>query len=308
MGEKDVIIVKIFGGLGNQMFQYAAAKSLAENCGAVLKLDVNSYKNPVKSETPRQWALGVFQHIQEDFSTTEEISALVPQFKSHFARGFYKFIVSKMSSLNRNYLLDRSFSFKPIKTSSAKVYMDGYWQSHKYFGTNENLIRRQFNLSYLESDVSLQFFSTEIKMNCSVSLHVRRGDYISNPNAKKFNGVCNISYYQRAIETIRSIEKDNLHIFVFSDDIEWCKKNLDLADKHVFVNTNSIAADLYLMSICKHNIIANSTFSWWSAWLNSNEQKIVVAPKEWHKGYIIESDDLLPANWIKIGKAVEYFP
>lgn len=301
-----MVIVKIFGGIGNQMFQYAAAKNLAECCRAVLKLDINSYKNPVKSETPRQWALGIFQHIREDISTKEEVNTIVPQFKTHVARWLYRLIVSRIGSLNRNYLLDRSFSFRPIKTSSDKVYMDGYWQSYKYFATNENLIRRQFNLSYLESEINLQPFSTIIKTGCSVSLHVRRGDYISNLNAKSFNGVCNMSYYQRAIETIRTIQKDNLHIFVFSDDIEWCKKNLALTDKHAFVNTNSVAGDLYLMSICKHNIIANSTFSWWGAWLNSNEQKIVVAPKEWHKGYITGSDDLLPASWIKIGEAVEY--
>ncbi len=306
MADKNVIIVRIFGGLGNQMFQFAVAKSLAENCGAILKLDINSYKNPVKSETPRQWELGIFQNIGEGFSSRGEVNTIVPQFKNPIARRLYRFVISRIGSLNRNYLLDRSFSFRPIKTRSDKVYIDGYWQSYKYFNTNENLIRRQFNLSYLESELSLQPFITVIKTSCSVSLHVRRGDYISNLNAKRFNGVCNISYYQRAIETIRSIQKDNLHIFVFSDDIEWCKKNLVLTDKHAFVNSNSVAGDLYLMSICKHNIIANSTFSWWGAWLNSNEQKIVVAPKEWHKGHIIGSDDLLPANWIKIGEAVEY--
>jgi hypothetical protein len=135
----------------------------------------------------------------------------------------------------------------------------------------------------------------------SVSLHVRRGDYVSNPDANKYHGTKGLDYYIAALARVNKSQKDST-VFVFSDDIAWCKKNLKLkAKKVVWVDgKNSPIEDIYLMSLCKSNIIANSTFSWWGAWLNSNPKKIVVAPKVWFSDSNIDTSDLIPADWTRL--------
>ncbi|MCK4744844.1 alpha-1,2-fucosyltransferase, partial [Candidatus Parcubacteria bacterium] len=180
----------------------------------------------------------------------------------------------------------------------GNIYLDGYWQSEKYFKNIENSIRKEFTL---KNDLQLKAkkLLRKIKNTESISIHIRRNDYISHKPANQYHGVCHLSYYKKAINVI--IKKiDDPHFFVFSDDIDWCKKNLKIKFPTIFVEGNKDYEDLILMSKCKHNIIANSTFSWWGAWLNNNPNKIVIAPKKWFRKKSINTKDLIPKTWIKI--------
>src|SRR3989344_4984067 len=141
--------------------------------------------------------------------------------------------------------------------------------------------------------------ASEISGTNSVSVHIRRGDYVTNANTNQFHGLCSLDYYNKAVSFISS-KQNEMELFVFSDDIEWCKENLKYDFPIHFVETNDAHSDMYLMSLCKHNIIANSSFSWWGAWLNDNFQKIVVAPSQWIADASVNTQDLIPKGWIKI--------
>lgn len=295
---ESTIIVRIFGGLGNQMFQYAAAKSLALNNGATLKLDISSFDQQISSETPRQYALGIFTNITDEFSEAAFKNSVVPPLRNYLFNKVYKFAVQKINWLNRNFIIENSYSYSPVKYNGGLVYIDGYWQSYKYFKANEKLIRIYFDLSYLANEITIEPIINSIRNSVAVSLHVRRGDYVTNVKAKNYVRLYDLAFYKKAIEKIREMESGKMKIFIFSDDAEWCKKNMKFKEEHTFINTGSDSHDLYLMSICKHNIIANSTFSWWAAWLNNNTNKIVVAPQKWYQGSK-NSNDLLPAEWIR---------
>ncbi|MDD3060131.1 MAG: alpha-1,2-fucosyltransferase, partial [Sulfurimonas sp.] len=156
-----------------------------------------------------------------------------------------------------------------------------------------------FFTHYNLEDIKLK---EEIQSSNSVSLHVRRGDYVSNKNATSYHGVSSLDYYYNAIETI-SKKISNPILYIFSDDIPWVRENLIVSLPIVFIentNTDRPFEDIYLMSLCKHNIIANSTFSWWGAYLNSNLEKNVIAPKKWFNDPVINTEDLIPSSWTRI--------
>ncbi len=142
----------------------------------------------------------------------------------------------------------------------------------------------------------------QIESTNAVSLHIRRGDYVKVKETNDFHGVCSIAYYETAIELITNKINDPV-FYIFSDDMDWVKKNFNIRQNHVFVDANDAATnyeDMRLMSLCKHNIIANSSFSWWGAWLNPSSSKTVIAPKKWMKDPSIETIDLIPGNWIRL--------
>ena len=176
------------------------------------------------------------------------------------------------------------------------VYLSGYWQSEKYFSKSKDAIRKTYTFPQLTGTENLLAKDDILKSN-SVSLHVRRGDYLKS---KDLGGVCTTEYYKKAIDYI-SMKIDNPKFFIFSDDILWCENNLEVEDAR-YINFNKgkdSYQDMHLMSLCKHNIIANSSFSWWGAWLNSNKNKIVISPKIWFKNRNISTNDLLLEEWIK---------
>ncbi|MEJ7587422.1 MAG: alpha-1,2-fucosyltransferase [Ferruginibacter sp.] len=256
-------------------------------------------------QKPREWSLDVFKNIEEEIAGSNDIHSIIPVFSNQVLERAYRFALKKMGWINKRYVIEKAFLYAPLAFTGSEIYLDGYWQSYKHFAGNDDLVRQAFDLSNLEKNLSLQPMINEIRQTTSVSLHVRRGDYITNLRTNKFNGVCSPGYYYKAIAYIRQAVNEKLKIFIFSDDIEWCKKNMAAVnDDHIFVNKGKDASDLYLMSICRHNIIANSTFSWWAAWLNTNQQKIVVAPKRWHSGLKGDTDDLLPGEWIKMDESV----
>jgi len=283
-----VIITRLFGGLGNQMFQYAAGRRLANKLSVELKLDVNF----LGKSGIRQYALGVF-NIKESFASAQEISALAPKNKLTQA------IAKRWPSHWPKYFQEKQFHFDPdILKLPDDVYLKGYWQSEKYFSDIIPLIRKDFTFKIPQTGRNKELAEI-IASEQSVSIHIRRGDYIA---ANKYHHICNQDYYLRCEDYIEKTNRD-VHFFVFSDDPEWAKNILRNIHRVTFIshNHNNDCEDMRLMSQCQHHIIANSTFSWWGAWLNANKDKIVLAPKQWFADSTqtaIKLDDLCPNSWV----------
>jgi hypothetical protein len=181
------------------------------------------------------------------------------------------------------------------------VYLEGYWQSENYFKTIENAIKSEFTLKE-DPDPQNALLSEKILGSNSVSIHIRRGDYVHNPVTFDYHGVCSLEYYHSAIDTIAK-KISNPHFYIFSDDSLWVKQNLGINYPHTYVTHNQGLKDymdLWLMKLCRHHIIANSSFSWWGAWLCSNPGKIVIAPKQWFNNPDVNTDDLIPNTWLRL--------
>lgn len=291
-----MIIVRLFGGLGNQLFQYAAGRRLSRMHDTTLKLDVSHFQY----DKLRSYELEPFS-IQQEFATAEEIMEL----KGTAKRGLDRIAFSVGQKLRPYYHRSifreaRSGRLDPnILKTCKNVYLDGYWQSEKYFVNIKDVIRREFVVKY-ELDDQNREMANKIAGTESVSIHVRRGDYVSDLRTNM--PVCGLDYYERCVKLISKTVSD-AHFYVFSDDRDWIVENLPFDHATTFVTHNDVNKgyeDLRLMSMCKHNIIANSSFSWWGAWLNPNVNKIVLAPRKWHKDESIDTHDLLPEGWISI--------
>ncbi len=267
-----MIIVRIIGGLGNQMFQYAYAKSLQKR-GYRVKIDISKFK---------RYKLHGGYHLDK-YAIDLETSSTVTNILSKM--GFRK------SYKEKSLLFDETF-LNPPKNS----YIKGYFQTEKYFTDVKATLSKQFSLQNGLSKSTDKYKNLIENTVNSCSLHIRRGDFISNKKANKVHGTCDLDYYKRAIEFLESQYK-NIHFFIFSDDIKWTKKHLKLENK-TFVEHKTIPhEDLYLMSLCRFNITANSSFSWWGAWLNNNENKVVIAPKKW---FVNKENEVACNNWIKL--------
>lgn len=278
------------------MFQYAAGRRLAYVLGAELKFDISCFSKNVL----RNYALGVF-NVQECFAKSDEVSRLTIQ-----RQGFLERINLKISRIPHNtpstWIKEEYFHFNPkVLNLSDDVYLDGYWQSEKYFKDVEEIIRRDFTIKIPQAGRNKELASL-INSCESVSLHIRRGDYISNPHTKQFHGICDLNYYYLCIEqVVKKVERP--HFFLFSDDPEWVRENLKVPYPMVLVDHNTTEyayEDLRLMRQCKHHIIANSTFSWWGAWLNPNPAKLVFAPRQWFSTKEQNDADLIPVNWMRV--------
>ena len=192
------------------------------------------------------------------------------------------------------------FTLDTAVLNKKSLYLDGYWQTYKYFENIREILLEEFSLKE-ELNLENRNILNKIKSRNSISLHIRRGDYITNSHTSNVHGACSIHYYMEAIEYINR-RIDSPVYFIFSDDIQWVKENLEFNNEKVYVDINdgeTAYCDLELMKNCQHNIIANSTFSWWGAWLNINKEKIVITPKKWMN---IKRDfsGLIPIGWIKI--------
>ena len=292
-----MIIVKLIGGLGNQMFQYAAGCALANLHKTELKLDKSLLEiDPKGAYTKRDPELGIFS-LATAFATKEESELFLTNANSKVYREAYRrfpFIFKKL------YIAENSKSYlKNFKKYGPNAYLDGFWQSEKYFEEVSDLIHKDFTFKNEPNEANREILE-KIKNSKAVSLHVRRGDYISDKNNNSVHGTCSIEYYKQAVELL-SKTSANLELFIFSDDIDWCKNNLNFNVPVHYVNHNKgkqSFEDMRLMSACKHNIIANSSFSWWGAWLNKNEKKQVISPKHWFRNE--SNPDIYPKNWIQL--------
>lgn len=273
------------------MFQYAAGKNIAVRNNTVLKLDISDFGTGREGVTPRSFALDRF-NISAEIATKKEIAKLKKT-------GCLKNLIGRLLGKKNEEIKDPFFYFLPafleIKDNS---YLAGYWQSEKYFESISGTIRQEFRLKEEFSNFSENILS-QILNNNSVSLHVRRGDYATSKKANDTHGTCPVEYYSETAKIIGDSVKDPV-FFIFSDDIGWAEENLKINHPINFMDAGKDFHDLILMSQCKHNIIANSSFSWWAAWLNGNKNKMVIAPKKWFKISEVNTDDRFPKDWIKI--------
>lgn len=296
-----MIIVKLRGGLGNQMFQYAAARRLAHAHNAPLGLDI-SFLSGSGADTPRSLELEHLS-ITAGIASPGEVARL--RFKEArwtaplFSRGLQ--MLGKERPAPRD-IRERHFHFDvTLLNAPDDVYLDGYWQSEKYFAEIGGIIRSEFTVRYPLDDRNGELAEL-ITGSESVSLHVRRGDYASDPQAAHYHGECGPEYYTRCLDIIGE-EMHDPYLFVFSDEPAWVMENLKFPFATTFVTHNGPQKgyeDMRLMSLCRHNIIANSSFSWWGAWLNGNPDKRVLAPSRWFNQPGIDTSDLLPDSWTRI--------
>jgi hypothetical protein len=292
-----MVIVKLIGGLGNQMFQYALGRSLAISRGDRLFLHLEALSSSftignAPQPTARSCGLDVF-NIAADITTLERLQserANVVWTVTESGFGFFSEVLTECRH-HRN------------------LGVVGWWQSEKYFLENAEIIRNDFIFRDSYNSPYHASLAAEIAQSESVCVHVRRTDLLRTENPK---GPVELDYYARAIEAMRE-RTLAARAFVFSDDIAWCKEQLSLSLPTTFVSSETPdqlhpADDLYLMSLCRHFVIANSTYSWWAAWLGKAPEKIVIAPRRWYRtddpalqgDSYLTSDDLIPSTWIRI--------
>ena len=292
-----MVIVNLIGGLGNQMFQYAAGRALSLERGIPLRLDIADFAN---YELHQGFELHrVFNCTAEIANETDMRRALGWQFMTSVRKLVSR---SSMAVLRRKeFIIEPHFHYwSGIKNAPSDCYLLGYWQSEKYFLEVGTQIRKEFSFK-LPLEKKNTEIADQIKQTNAVSLHVRRGDYVGNSKSSKMYKLCTLDYYKSSIQYIADRVK-NPNFIVFSDDIAWARDNLKIEFAHQYLDHNQSAEsynDLRLMSLCRHHIIANSSFSWWGAWLNSKPNKLVIAPKNW---FFDQKNvkDLMPTGWIKL--------
>lgn len=298
-----MITLQIYGGLGNQMFQYAAGEALALRTKQQLRLDTSWFQRDHRNMTPRKYELSLFHNITEPcgkFTRFYHHNRFQTTYHLLSALGFdyEKYILNICHEEER----DLTEFFCQEKTSWKDLHINGYWQSEKYFSDFASDIKKAFEFPALTENKDLEL-NDQIKNCNTVSLHVRRTDYITNEEARKiFGETVGIDYYKKAVELMQ-LKLSNLKFAVFSDDIRWCREVFSLPDDTIFVdwhNGEHSFRDMQFMSLCSHHIIANSSFSWWGAWLGKNPEKIVIAPKKWMNTKDPLNDLRCPESWIRL--------
>jgi hypothetical protein len=291
---EDMVTVAIYGGLGNQMFQYAAGRALALRNSCRLQLDTRHYD----TQQAFRYGLGDFK-IQAIIGT----SRTLPPNKDRRLR----YLAWRHFSNRHRLLREKGLAFNSdIATAKGSLYLRGYWQSEKYFADAVETIRH--DLQFMEPPIGENLdFLEEIKQSNSIALHVRRGDYVSNPKSNAFHGTCSPEYYRGAVEQILETTGRDHTVYLFSDDCQWARKNISVPCKVRIVDHNDIQTaheDMRLMSSCRHQVASNSTFSWWAGWLNPNPAKIVIVPHQWFADPTADDSDIIPTGWRQYSPAL----
>jgi len=294
-----MITAQLNGGLGNQLFQYSAAKSLALRHNVPLRLDISSFlrENLPELEVPRDFELYNFTGVNDETCrlSAEENEAIIAFLKK-------KSLAKLLPNYKRKIYSEPFYHFDPNFFNSRKnVLLRGQWQSEKYFSCYRNhfLHALQLRGNLVQN---CQAKANEMRSCNSVSVHVRRADYLRKQIILEWHGVMGKDYYQQAFAILKQ-KIGSFKPFYFTDDPEWVIENLLPLQSGELVSgtsTQNHYEDFYLISQCKHNIIANSSFSWWGAWLNQNPGKIVIGPKKWFDQGPKDTFDILPEAWIKI--------
>lgn len=306
-----MIVVKLIGGLGNQMFQYAFALSLAKKNSVQVKIDTTSYGN----NPNRVYELGNF-NVTADLAKKDELR----QFYDRNLLARTKYAVKRRIKNEPQLITEDGFSFdrgslyaEPgskagaydpkilNKRISDYTYVVGFWQKWAYVEPVEKELRSQFTYKKPATGKNRALLS-DIDSSNSVSLHIRRGDYVSDAAAAAALGMPTQEYYKKAVELVVSKVKNPV-FYIFSDDPDWCRANIKYPYPMVIVDNNPPDKgheDLRLISSCKHNIMANSSFSWWGAWLNDNPEKIVIGPSRWFKDPMFDMEGIFAPDWIQL--------
>lgn len=289
-----MIVGKVLGGLGNQMFQYTFYKYLSLTKGLPTKIDLSGFN---EYSLHNGYELDNVFAIEEKIATLEEVESYKTKYPLLFK------VENKLLNKNiifgkRHFKENNFFVNKKIFCDDiVDLYIEGYFQTHKY-------------IDYIESNYGELFkFNTPLSAseqkilhkNC-VAIHIRGGDYLTNPKDRAlFGNICTKEYYQKAIECVKS-KVENPVFLIFTNEPVYAKQLLNDEDFEIVDwNTGKQSyRDMYLMSLCKHNIIANSSFSWWGAWLNQNDNKIVIAPSKWFNSDKISQKDICPNSWVRI--------
>ncbi|MBK9328469.1 MAG: alpha-1,2-fucosyltransferase [Sphingobacteriales bacterium] len=288
-----MIVVRLMGGLGNQLFQYAAGRHLAHLNNADLYLDISKLNLSGEGRPLWKYELGSFnvkcsladERMLHDFHGTGF------SVKERVITQLISFGKNKKYTSNQ-YGFDTHFL-----ELKGNYYVRGYFLSEKYFKEIADIIRDEITIKQDFKPMDDRLIS-QIKNSKSIAIHIRRGDYIRNLSSMDAHGLCSKDYYTKAIEWIKSELGEEVHFYLFTDDEAWVRKEMIWDINSTLISNKSTVEDFYLMSLCKHNIIANSTFSWWSAWLNTNPDKIVIIPKHWTTNVKTEEIDLIPKRWI----------
>lgn len=281
-------IVKIQGGLGNQMFQYALYRKF-QSMGYDTYADLSMYRN--KNET-RIFDLPIFG-IQLREADKRDIKRLYMNTHNYFDKIWIRLFGKKTYFKEKGLFFDQSVLMQP------EGYFNGYWQSQKYFFDISDALYRELQFPELPKGHNREIQEQIKGDEYSVSIHVRLGDYLNNPGL--YGGICTAEYYAEAITYMKK-RLGNPHFYIFSNGIDMVKEQFK-GEEFTFIENNNESngyIDMQLMSSCKHQIIANSSFSWWGAWLNQNEEKIVIAPKRWLNG--VTTRDVVPVEWIRLGE------
>lgn len=286
------VIVRLEGGLGNQLFQYAAARSLALATGRDLLLDTSAYR----ADRLRSYQLDRFAIAARPLRRSD-----IPFFRLRRSR-----LGAILPRRARMEIVREAFPARVPIWPEAPVegagtpYLIGYWQSERYFAAIADTIRREVRVNAAPEGRNARVLD-EIAAGDAVAIHVRRGDYVSNPAATAYHGLCGLEYYEAAIRRLAgSVPRP--HCFVFSDDLDWVRTNLDTGHPTTFVghNTDTPWEDLRLMAACRHFIVANSSFSWWGAWLGEWPGKQVIAPARWFRADHGGEGEIVPAEWLRM--------
>lgn len=290
------MVINIIGGLGNQMFQYAFGYAMAKKNNEELKLDISGFDTyDLHDFGLKLYNIKKNQILKSNIKYKFLLSVIGYRNTVFLSKVFRKLYISTLKITKLYYQEKKTFTFdENVFYARTGSYFSGYWQNEKYFKDCRKDLLDIFQLKKIH--LKTKVYKNKIIKNESVSLHVRRGDYLN------INEVCDIEYYHKAILLFRG---EHVHFFIFSDDIEWVKNNLNFIDHKTIIELEKDIPDheeMYLMSLCKHNIISNSSFSWWGAWLNKNDKKRVVAPKKWltNKDCQNDAQGIYCEGWTKI--------
>ena len=297
-----VIIVNLKGGLGNQMFQYAFGCTLSKIKKVPLSFDLRLMEEhkikPSPRNVPRDFDLDIFG-IKKDVVSKKDLIKTFQFSNSYRLRKYISIILDKLN-LFVFFEKKRTFDKRVFNNNFKNIYLDGLWQSERYFKDYREEILRIFNFNKINKKEKNINFLKKIDVSKSICLNVRRTDFINNPE----HNVVNVDYYKNAISKFQNILGNNFEIYVFSDDLEWCKKNLRFINSMNFVEHEFAGYKfydyLYLMSCFKNFIIPNSSFGWWACWLSKYKDKIIMTPERW-SGLVDENlIEIVPPDWIRV--------
>ena len=281
-------IIWIDGGLGNQMFQYALALK-QQQMGKTVKIDITKYAT---HHWHNDFELDMVFGLTCPFADSREIKEL-----GYLKANRWTELLRRTPFVKKTIYTHEEYTFDPQVFELDGRYIEGYWQSERYFSDIEDIIRKNYCFPELKEDWQKDLAS-KMKEKHSVSVHIRRGDYLEYPN---LNGICTLEYYRNAMNVFRDRYEGNVCFYLFSNDPEWTKEHFPEKDCYLVQGNTGTESyrDMQFMSLCEHNIIANSSFSWWGAWLNANPEKTVIAPDRW-----VHSDEdtsaVVPETWIKM--------
>ncbi len=295
------IFVSLQGGLGNQLFQYAHGFALAEASGAELFLDLSFFGNQSRGTTVRYFGLEAFRL---KYRIAKDSDLLVPRISSNVERFIPFGHLLKRAVRNRSFEIrrERHFHFSNFPSPIAqKIYLQGYWQSARYFQGLEDVLVEMLRPKAPLEEKALELQNL-IGSQHSLCVNVRRGDFAHN-GGNNFHGLTSKSYYESAFRQIKENHEVG-QVFIFSDEPEWCRENLQLDSNQLIVGHDyagpHFSTYLLLMSMCKYFVLPNSTFGWWAAWLAGNRAKEVTVPRLWFSDPSIRTDDLIPSDWTRL--------